>query len=395
MESDITLILPESEFLQDQRAFPNLGVLYLSSSLAKRGYKTDILDMSLDKDLDSINTDIVGISATSPNIKQAAKIAAYLKSKGHRYVILGGCGSGSVGEYRDVFDIIMRGECEHRLPDLMDVLIDSTNNKVERIKQIEKLLSVPDIDTIPFPDRSLLKDYNYKIEGRKTATMITSRGCCFSCAFCEEGKSSNLRVRKVDNVIQEIDEVEKLGYKAIMFFDDIFTSNAKRLETVGKYLLDKDIFYRCFTHVKFAHKAAKALADTGCKEVGIGIESADDDILRSTRKGFTSSEATKAIKILQDHGLKVKVFLMVGLPGESKDTIDKMWRWYDTTRPDLYSLSIYSPFPGTEIYENKTNFDINWCEDSTHFYDAKVWTSQLTRQDLQLAKQSFDNQYGA
>jgi anaerobic magnesium-protoporphyrin IX monomethyl ester cyclase len=388
----ITLIVPDSDFLDDNRAFPNLGVLYLSSSLKKHGFDVDIFDMTLDKDLSKVKTDIVGISATSPNVETAVKIAYKLKSRGCRFVILGGCGAGSASKYKHVFDFILKGECEDKIVDFMNAV---KNNDYEALSIIRNKVDVPDINNIEYPDRSDLKDYNYKIDGRKTATMITSRGCCFSCAFCEEGKTRNLRVRNIDNVLGEIDEISELSYKAVMIFDDIFTSNTKRLKRIANHLKSKDIYYRCFTHVKFAKKSAKILAETNCKEVGIGIESGDDNILQTINKGFTSNQANEAIKILKDHGLRVKVFLMLGLPGETMKTIENTKKWYEKAGPDLFNLSIYTPFSGTHIYENKDKYDIDWDDVTpTNFYESTVWTDSVDKKTLLKEKNKFYEQYG-
>lgn len=392
----ITLINPPAPFLDNQTLFPNLGSLYLMASLKRYGYEADYVDMCFEEDITNIDSDIIGITATSPQVEIAAEIADDLRKIKKRCIILGGCGAYSAQKYKNKFDLILKGEGEERLPLLLDML---DKNQPYMQKSFQDILNMDtfatDINNIFYPDRNFLKDrYHYQIEDRKATTMITSRGCPFKCGFCMEGNSTKLRLRSVDNILGEIDEICNLGYRAIMFYDDVFTSNPSRVKEIGGYLKSKDIIYRCFTHVKFAKKVAKELAATGCKEVAIGIESGDDRILKIVNKGFTSSQALEVVKILKDCGLKVKTFLMIGLPGETKESIENTKEWLRKAQPHSYNYQIFSPFPGTDIWENKEKYDISWNgKVPANFYEAAIWTNELSSDEILQAKKDFDEEF--
>ena len=90
-----------------------------------------------------------------------------------------------------------------------------------------------------------------------------------NCSFCTHGKEKGVRVRSILNIKKEIDQIHEMGYNGLMIFDDIFTYSNKRVYEVGSYLRNKGMKYRCFSHVKYITKVAKALQETNCYEIGI------------------------------------------------------------------------------------------------------------------------------
>ena len=390
----VLLINPSSPFLIDDKVFPPLGIGYIYAALKKAGIDVDFLDLAGggSYEIDYSGYNVVGITMTTPQIEGAKQIAKHIRSADpHPTVVAGGCGVMSLDD-KTAFDVIFKGEGEIGFVDM----INSAINKGECDGGM-----IGDIDTIPYPDRSIFKDYRYDIDGHPTATMLTSRGCPMACSFCLSGANKSVRRRSVDNIIGEIDDVRSRGYTGVMFFDDVFTINRDRVRTVGEYLMSKDMVYRCFTHVRVAGKVASALADTNCREVGIGIESGDDNILRTIRKNYSIVEARQAIKSLKDHGVRVKTFFMVGLPGETKDTIQSTRRFIAETRPDDIDVSVYVPFPGTDIYDNRNNYDISWNGGNmNNFYKGKpgsykvsTWTSKLNSDDILAARDSIEGEF--
>lgn len=241
----------------------------------------------------------------------------------------------------------------------------------------------------------------YCMEVPATGWFFANNVLVHNCSFCVDGANKTVRRRSVDNIIGEIDDVRERGYTGVMFFDDVFTINRDRVRTVGDYLMSKEMVYRCFTHVRVASKVARTLADTNCREVGIGIESGDNDILRTIRKNFSVSEARDAIRSLKAHGVRVKAFFMVGLPGETKDTIQSTRRFIAETRPDDIDVSVYVPFPGTDIYDNRDNYDLSWNgSNMDNFYKGKpgsykvnTWTSKLGSLEILEARDSIESEF--
>ena len=372
----IAVVNLDSPFLINPKVFPPLGILYIASALRREGHEPVWYDFAGGAEYKVVNENIVFITITSPQLNE---LFEYVKCfcEGKR-VIVGGCGVQSLTKERKLcFDIAFEGEADNCISDILHFGIKTYNCQVN-------------LDKVEFPARDLIKGYEYKINGRSATTMITSRGCPYNCIFCVSGNIKGFRIASVERVCQEIDKIFDIGYRALMFFDDLFTLNKKRLKIISDYLSDKGFLYRCFSHINSVDDTlCNILADSGCVEVGIGIESLDNQILKTVKKGFTVEKATKAIKLLLSYNIRVKTFFMLGLPGESYKSIDNMKRWLHDVKPSDVDFSIYSPFPNTEIWDNKNKYDISWNgKTSIAFkgipgkYDSLVSTSSLSRKDI-------------
>ena len=369
-----------SHFLISDKVFPPLGILYIVAALRKEGHEPIWYDFAGGK-FKEPDEDIVFITATSPQIEIAKEfVEKYCKGK---KTVIGGCGVQSLtDDCKNMFNVIAHGECE-RAVQLILAYTDRIGFKITG--------NIRYVDRLPFPARDLIEGYKYELDGRNTTTIITSRGCPFSCSFCVDGNNKNLRIMSSDRVCEEIDEIYKLGYQSLMFFDDIFTMKKDRLADIALHMLSRDIIYRCFTHVNFVNKdMCQTLQQTGCKEVGIGIESGNDYILKTIGKGFNSEKALSAIKMLKDFGIRVKVFLMLGLPGESFSSMHSTRKWLTEASPDDFDLSLYQPYPDTKIWDNKDKYDIDWDNKKVpEFFKGKlgkyksiVNTTYLTSEEL-------------
>jgi len=136
---------------------------------------------------------------------------------------------------------------------------------------------------------------------------------------------------------------------------------------------------------------AMRMKDSGCKEVGIGIESASDKILNSVGKGESIEIIRHAVEMLKKSGLRVKGFFIVGLPGESWETIEETRRFIKESGLDDIDLSIFQPMKRSPIYENKRKYEIDWddlaVEKSWYkgtpgHYESQVFTPGMTKSDI-------------
>ena len=385
----IALVNLPSSFLINDRVFPPLGILYIATSIRKLGYEIEFYDLAgkSEEELKEvyINEEFVFITLTTPQVPIARLFIEELLKKDKKKIVVGGCGVVSLDEDFPC-DIVVKGDGENLVRSIIDLLNMSKDSKTPLYKIIEDQSGV-NIKTT-YPARDLIKDYNYLLEGRRTTTMLSSRGCCYKCTYCVDS-SRQLQMLPVLNAYKEINQISKLGWKAVMFFDDIFTLKLDRLRQIAYYLRHKDLLYRCFTHVNFVKpELCEILAETNCREVGIGIESGSSKILQTVKKGFEPEKAVEAIKLLKDHGVKVKTFFMVGLPGENEETINETKSFIEESQPDDMDFSVYVPFPGTSLYDSKNTYDISWNSQLTHFkgktgdYKTTVSTSALSSERI-------------
>jgi len=129
---------------------------------------------------------------------------------------------------------------------------------------------------------------------------------------------------------------------------------------------------------------------SGCVEVGIGAESGAQEILDNAKKGENVETIMRAIKMSKDIGLRVKAFFIIGLPGETRETVNKTIDFIGNANLDDFDISIYYPYPGSIIYKDKEQFDIKFKDDYGHswykgikgHYGTNISTSGLSSQEI-------------
>jgi len=197
-------------------------------------------------------------------------------------------------------------------------------------------------------------------------------------------------------VIKELEELHDLyGYEAFMLFDDIAIMDPNRLDHILTAIQPWGIKWRGFVRadmlVKGGLEMVKKMRDSGCVEVGMGIESGSDTILKTIGKGENLATIKHAIRLLQKYEIRVKGFFIVGLPGESHKTVGETFHFLHDMRLDGADFSIFTPYKGSPIYEHKEKFDIEWNRlDLEHLfykgipgqYESQVWTSSLNQEQI-------------
>jgi len=400
MNTEITLINPPSPFLIDQRAFPPLGLLYLVSALKNDDIEVQLVELAnreneIEQALAGLDSQIYGITATTPQYPWAKRIKQVIKQRNpHAAVIIGGAHSSSVPEacLDDGFDVVVTGEGESSIQKVIQDF--KRNGKVN--KGLIKSEYIKDIDMVKYPDRDILdiKSYGYDIGGARATTIITSRGCPYRCAFCSKDVWSNkVRYHSVEYVISELEEIiKKWGFKHFLFLDDSFTLDKKRTPRLFKAIKSLNIQWRCY--VRSDHVTRELLQEmksAGCIEVGIGAESGSQKILDRVNKGLRVEQNAQVIKWCKELGIITNVFLMIGLPDETYETVEETKEWFEQVRPDKFGFNIFYPYVGTPIYKNSAKFGItmhglsddhSWVKGRKGEYQAFVSTEGLNREEI-------------
>lgn len=395
---NISLINPPSPFLIEQKSFPPLGILYIASILENNGDTVKIIDLSgkendIENELKHCSncySDLYFITSTTPQYYYAKIIKDILRNINPICrIVIGGAHPSSEPEkcIKDGFDIVVVGEGEN-------AAVDISNNIVEN--GIISLPYIKDIDTIPFPARHLIDihAYGYDIEGKKATTMITSRGCPYQCAFCSKDVwKKEVRLHSPEYVVREIEDIQqKFGINNILFLDDSFTSNKNRLLSILELVKPLNINFRCYINSKgMTYEILKKMYDAGCIEVGIGIESGSQKILDIANKRSNVEDNLRLIKMCKDIGIITNTFIMIGLPGETHETVMQTKKWMETALPDKFGFNIFVPYVGTPISNNPKKYDITlynmsdikgWAKGRIGEYECFVSTSELSREEI-------------
>ncbi len=395
----VTLISPPSPFLIDQKAFPPLGLLYVAGFLEQNGIDIIVADLAdketeLENALESyIDSNIYGITSTSPQYPQALKILKILRRRNPKArVVIGGAFPSSLPDkcIHDGFDFVIAGEGEKAMLKLI------TNIEKEYSPSIIRASYIQELDTIPIPARHLvdIRSFSYNIDDGQGTTLITSRGCPYECSFCsKEVWRRGTRFHSTDHVITELEHIiNKYEFKHFLFLDDTITIRRKRLLELCSRMETLDIKWRCYARTTTTREMLIAMKKAGCVEIGVGVESGSQKILDIADKQETVEQNAAFVELCKQVGITANVFIMIGLPGETYETVEETRRWMERVRPDKFGFNIFMPYAGTPVYKNPDRYDIqifevpeekSWVKGRQGEYESFVATNALSRNEIE------------
>ncbi len=396
----VVLINPPSPFLINQKSFIPLGLLALAGYIRQETeHEVQVLDLSNEEGrlaaaLKEFEGDVLGVSATTPQYPHACAILSALRQVAPKATaVIGGVHASCVPDrcVADGWDYVVVGEGERAIVRLLDTLRQGT-----AIARIIPAQVVEDPDTLPFPAYEAvdLAQYGYDIDGHKALTAITSRGCPFECSFCSKDVwPRKVRFHSPEYVERMVRHIRQdLQYQYLQLLDDTLVLKKDRLLEICRLLDPLDVRFRCYGHVRgCTSEVLHALKRAGCVEIGIGIESGSQRILDAVGKPATIEENLAMVERCREAGIASNVFIMIGLPGESRETVAETHAWMERARPDKFGYNIFMPYLGTPIYNHPERYDIQlfpveeehaWVKGRQGEYHAYVATSALTREEI-------------
>lgn len=433
----ILLIEPPFERFQGiKRAFFPLGLAYVAAYIESQGHTVEIYDVEhtgesniiqyaeaaksyqkyleglgnmqhpvwqeVREELQRFRPQIVGFSCPTVKYEPALKIAGIAKEIDPDVkVVFGGCHptvlAGQVLTNKAV-DFVIRGEGEHTLSQLVSGLegntslgdIEGLSYKInDSIQHNKKRELIPDLNQLPFPARRLLRNVS-GYDAEDMGLMMGSRGCPFQCTYCASQNmwGRRVRYRSVGNIIAEIREVkEQFGTTQFSFEDDSFTANPKLIGEFCQQLISQQlrIGWSAITRINLLNDdLISQMKSAGCNHIRVGIESGSDKILGATNKGLTVAQMRAGAKVLHRHGVYWSAYFMMGLPSETEDDILASVKLMKEIKPDYCTISIFTPYPGTVIYDElkekgMVSEDMDWSRFS-HASPHNYFAPQIPRQ---------------
>jgi len=219
---------------------------------------------------------------------------------------------------------------------------------------------IEDLDRLPFVVEIFRRDldinkYNIPFLYHPYLSFYTSRGCPALCTFClwpQTMCSHRWRTRSSDNVIAEVRRAQELfpQIKEIFFDDDTFTIGKLRVLELCRKLKPLKLTWSCNARVTTDFETLKAMKEAGCRLLIVGFESGDPTILKNIKKGATIEQALSFMKACKQLGFKVHGDFQMGLPGETRETIEKTIKFAIRLDPETIQVSVSHPYPGTELF---------------------------------------------
>jgi anaerobic magnesium-protoporphyrin IX monomethyl ester cyclase len=305
---------------------------------------------------------IVGITVVTSAFESAVNTARMVKEElPDAMVVFGGSHVTALPEESAKLayvDAVIIGEGEITLYEIaqgmefskIDGICYKKDGKTVRTKQREL---IPDINVLPFP---MLEDLIFEKSKKFSFNELeSSRGCPYSCIFCasETVWHRRLRLRTPENICKEIQfRRKRYGTNEINFWDEAFTLQKERAIEICKFLKKMNIDWSCQTRADHVTpELLKIMADSGCKNIGIGIESGSQRILDIAKKNLKIEDIKRAAKMIKASGIEFVTFFIFGLPGETEESIEETFKLIDEIEPDIIVANIATPLPGTEFFD--------------------------------------------
>jgi len=318
----------------------------------------------------------------------------------------------SVGDFPSV-DYIIRGEVEETIVELLSELeAGRTPTDVKGIayRGEDGVVITPerplmqDLGELPRPRQDLLPLMNYRmpmIDGPFTM-VTTSRGCPYPCIYCRKMAlwGNRVRLRPVDDIMDELIWLHELGVDNVVFLADLFTVNRKQVIELCRRIIEARLPLKWQCNSRVDHVDAEILSwmkRAGCWQIAFGLESGSQAILDQAKKGITVGQIEAAINMVDRFGIKAWGYFIIGLPGETKETIRQTIDLAKRLPLNLALFHVAVPYPGTEF--NDLAREHGWLlserwEDLDMNYSAIVQYPELTSEEIDKAtKRAFFEWY--
>ncbi|TFG11874.1 B12-binding domain-containing radical SAM protein [Candidatus Thorarchaeota archaeon] len=355
--------------------YPPLGLGYLASVLRGIGIEPQLLDCTFSQPGDAVEVikrakpDVVGIYSMVTMNHHAIRIARSIRNEVPLIVAGGPLPSITPESFLDIFDIVVRHEGEETFLELVERIQGNKDwynikgiayrDKSGNIIVNDSRPYIAELDTIPHPARDLFPNEKYKEYWNRyheyTATsMMSTRGCPYACDFCSNpvyGRS--YREYSAQSVVEEMKQIEELGYDRVFFQDDCFTLNPDRVEKICDTLVSSELNldWMCLSRADtLTPKMAERMARAGCVRVFFGIESGNERMLEVMNKQINLDSVTSAIHSAKQAGIETGGFFILGYPGETDNSLLETLRFSSKLPLDYLSYSFPYPIVGTGLY---------------------------------------------
>jgi radical SAM superfamily enzyme YgiQ (UPF0313 family) len=354
------------------KPYPPLGLLYVSSHLKARGFSVDVFDTTfarpaqLEEHIRRTHPPVVGIYANLMTRQRVLNAVRVAKEAGS-FVVLGGPDPANyLSEYLTRgADAIVIGEGEETLAELLHTKDPSGVCGVAYLKdgaivRNEPRPMIANLDAQPFPDRAAIDQHKYvdvwrKHHGKGAVSLITARGCPYTCTWCSHAVFGySHRRRSAANVVAEVEEIAATYQPDLLWYaDDVFTINKKWLFEYADLLERHGLkipFETISREDRLDEEVISTLARMGCSRLWIGAESGSQRVLDAMKRRTNAERVTSMVHLLQRHGIEVGMFIMLGYDGEERSDIEETVGFLKDAAPDTFLTTIAYPIKGTPYY---------------------------------------------
>ena len=412
------LIGNDPVIIKDQQGvYPPLGILYMASVLKSTGkYEVSVIDAQAEdlthdqvaERVAQIKPDITGLTAMTFTLVDVKLTVQAIRKRVKTTIVIGGPHTAIFPE--ECFDkkgldadYVIVGEGEKTLDRLAeDIALGKAKDRIYRQQSF-----IEDLNELPFPARELThidKYYSVLSSDTPTTTAFSSRGCPFSCAYCDRpALGKGFRAMSATRVADEMEWCQKAGIKEIFFYDDTFSVSMKRVMEICAEIKRRNIKIKwdVRTRVNVVNDdLLKNMKEAGCERIHFGVETANPRVVKELQKGTTNLQVEKAFDMCKRHGIKTLAYFMMGNPTETLEDVKETLALSRRIKPDFMQMTILSPFPATQIYLRAKEEGIvtgdpwgDYAREINDDFRPPLWNGIYTRNELEQHLRWFYGQF--
>lgn len=369
--------------------FP-IGMAYLASYIASKGFKVDGLNMNntgfkdgvkeLKSKLENNNFDVIGLGMLTVGFEQMERMIKLLRTLTDAKIVIGGgltsCESDIIiKELRP--DYMCIGEAEIIFEELLYHIEDSRTRKIPKgvwsldlnndiIISNSESYAIPDLDTLPFPDYELMgikgaielqgtenwSHHKTDLSEGKNIPISASRSCPFRCTFCHHAGMGQYRKHSIEYAVRFIKKMIK-DYNISYFFiyDELFSLNKTRAMDFCEQIKDLNISFFCQLRVdQIDEELIFAMKEAGCVLISYGLESGSQKVLDSMKKKITAEQIENTIRLTRKAKIGIQGNFLFGDPAETDETLKESLEFQEKNKLYFADWSMVIPYPATTLH---------------------------------------------
>ena len=365
--------------LTDFSRYPPLGLLAIAADVEPR-HSIKVLDvivanMSIQDTIQYIQDykpDVLGISVVTRRLYAMRVVTQAVKQAlPNTAIVVGGPHINywpTETLQLGALDYVLPGYGERTFPLLIDAI--EAGEKPDMLRDIpnlhyranDQICSNPSdeesivLDSLPFPNRQLLdlKAYYSAVDKDSMTTTYSSRGCPFRCIFCDV-QEKHYRYRSAQRLVDEFEEIIKLGFKEIHVFDDTFNIRRQRVIDICNEILRRGLKVRWSARSRvspFDEEMMSLLKRAGCSRLHVGVESLDPAMLRLMNKKQTLEQIQSFFRLCKEYDMETLAYFIIGFPGETREYRRSLYKEVSKLGATYAFVNVLYPLPKTKYYES-------------------------------------------
>ena len=234
-----------------------------------------------------------------------------------------------------------------------------------------------ELDSLPMPDRKIYDLKKYLKRDSETIVR-SSRGCPGNCLFCIKSKMEKFKVFSIKRFCDEIEQMQKIGFKTFFFSDDTFAFSMKRLLELKEELKNRNMIIKWTSNIRIkdiTKEKIKLMKELGAYRVFVGIETINSNASQIIGKYLQKEEILEKIKILKDNNMQYHASFILGNPNDTEKDLENTINFVKEIEPNIVTFNLIKIYPGLELYKNPEKYGMILPD--KYWFEKDEWTKKV------------------